>query len=119
MKYFLAKIIYRIVCGSGNHTPQFDEQLRIIFAGDEAQALEKAKYFGMKEQDSFMNEERRLVQWQFIDVSELYEVSQESDGAEVWSRITEQDHAQLYIKGVRRKASALHLRYNENLLPCF
>ena len=30
MKWYLAKIVYRIICGEGNHTPQFDEQLRLI-----------------------------------------------------------------------------------------
>ncbi|RYY10197.1 MAG: DUF4288 domain-containing protein, partial [Chitinophagaceae bacterium] len=27
MNWYLAKLIFRIVCGQGNHTPQFDEQL--------------------------------------------------------------------------------------------
>ena len=35
MKWYLAKIIYRIICGEGIHTPQFDEQLRLIHAEDE------------------------------------------------------------------------------------
>ena len=35
MNWFLAKIVYRIVCGKGEHTPQFDEQLRLIGAEDE------------------------------------------------------------------------------------
>ena len=26
MHWFLAKIVYRIICGSGEHTAQFDEQ---------------------------------------------------------------------------------------------
>ena len=42
MKWFLAKIVYRIICGSGNHTPQFDEQLRLIEADSEEDAFKKA-----------------------------------------------------------------------------
>ena len=43
MNWFLAKIVYRIVCGDGDHTPQFDEQLRLVQATDESSAFEKAK----------------------------------------------------------------------------
>jgi hypothetical protein len=28
MRWFVAKIVYQIICGNGNHMPQFDEQLR-------------------------------------------------------------------------------------------
>jgi len=105
MKYFLAKINYQIICGSGEHTAQFDEQLRILYANDAEDALEKAKFIGMKEEDSFMNEKRRIVQWKFIDVSELYELNFDNDGAEVWSRISEQDHAELFIEGIKRKSA--------------
>ncbi|MFI5134956.1 MAG: DUF4288 domain-containing protein [Chitinophagales bacterium] len=118
MKNFLAKINYQIICGNGNHTAQFDEQLRLISAMKEEDALEKANLLGIQEQDSFINEQRRLVQWKFINVSELYEVDS-SDGAEVWSCITEQDSAELFIEGIKRKSAALRLRYDENFLPCF
>ena len=30
MNWYLAKIVYRIICGDGNHTAQFDEQLRLV-----------------------------------------------------------------------------------------
>jgi len=118
MKHFLAKINYQIICGNGNHTAQFDEQLRLISAMNEEDALEKARSLGVQEEDSFVNEQRRIVQWKFIDVSELYEVNT-SDGVEVWSRITEQDSADLFIEGIKRKSAALRLRYDENFLPCF
>ena len=117
MKYFLAKINYQIITGSGDHTAQFDEQLRLLIADDAEDALEKANAIGLKEQDTFMNEQQLLVKWKFIDVSELFEVNSQSDGAEVWSRITEQDHAELFIEGIRRKSAALRLRYDENFLP--
>ena len=35
MKWYLAKLVYRIICGEGNHKPQFDEQLRLIYAEDD------------------------------------------------------------------------------------
>ena len=30
MNWYLSKIIFRIICGEGRHTPQFDEHLRLI-----------------------------------------------------------------------------------------
>ncbi|MEP7129294.1 MAG: DUF4288 domain-containing protein, partial [Chitinophagales bacterium] len=29
MNWYLAKIVFRIICGDGLHQPQFDEQLRL------------------------------------------------------------------------------------------
>jgi hypothetical protein len=29
MQWYLAKLVFQIICGDGNHRPQFDEQLRL------------------------------------------------------------------------------------------
>jgi len=117
MKYYLAKINYQIITGSSDHTAQFDEQLRLLVARNGEDALEKAEALGIKESDRFMNEKHTLVEWKFIDVSELHELSTVSDGVEVWSRITEQDHADSFIETIRRKSAALRLQHNLNFLP--
>ena len=41
MKWYLAKIVFQIICGDGKHTAQFDEQLRLIAAADEDEAFGK------------------------------------------------------------------------------
>ncbi|MBS1599322.1 MAG: DUF4288 domain-containing protein [Bacteroidetes bacterium] len=110
MNWYLAKIIFRIICGSGSHTPQFDEQLRLISASDEEEAFNKAKDIGMLEQDEFYNDQEKLVQWKFINVAELYKLSGLLDGAELYSRIEETDNADLYIELTNRKAA--HIRKN-------
>ena len=46
MNWFMAKIVYRIICGEGDHTPQFDEQLRLIVADNEEEALKKGYAIG-------------------------------------------------------------------------
>ena len=46
MKWYLAKIVFQIICGEGMHTPQFDEQLRLIEAANEDLAFEKASTLG-------------------------------------------------------------------------
>jgi hypothetical protein len=108
MNWYLSKIIFRIICGEGNHTPQFDEQLRLIAACDEEEALQKAIDIGEKEQDSFYNHEQQLVQWKFINVAELYRFSGLLDGAEMYSRIHETDDPDGYTELIRRRAE--HIR---------
>jgi hypothetical protein len=110
MNWYLSKIIFRIICGEGQHTPQFDEQLRLIAAADEKEAFDKAMAIGEKEQDGFYNHEQQLVQWKFINVAELYKLSGLLDGAEMYSRIQETDDAETYIELTNRRAA--HIQGN-------
>lgn len=110
MNWYLSKIIFRIICGDGDHTPQFDEQLRLINAADEEEAFNKATLIGEKEQDGFYNHEQKLVQWKFINVAELYKLSGMLDGAEIYSRIQETDDPDHYIAFTHRKAA--HIQDN-------
>ena len=105
MNWFLAKIVYRIVCGEGDHTAQFDEQLRLVQAADENEAFDKAKAIGEQEQEMFLNQQQKLVTWQFVNVCELYKISALIDGAELYSRIQETDNAGSYIELVNKKAA--------------
>jgi Domain of unknown function (DUF4288) len=116
MNWYLAKIVYRIICGDGQHTPQFDEQLRLVGAADEDEAFYKAQALGEQEEDSFLNIERKKVQWQFINVSELYRISALVDGAELYSRIRETDEAEEYIDLVHRKAALIRDKQTHKLL---
>jgi hypothetical protein len=107
MNWYLTKLIYQIICGDGDHTPQFDEQLRLIYAYDELQAFHKARQMGHKEQETFFNCKEKLVQWKFIDVCELNKLDKLIDGAEIYSRINEQEDADIYIKVTQLKAAHL------------
>ena len=113
---YLAKLVFQIICGTGNHTPQFDEQLRLVIASDETEALQKAKRIGEAEQDSFLNTERRLVQWSFIDVTELHHLGEKRDGAEIYSRIEEYPQAEAYISLVHRRAQQLEQNESQKIL---
>lgn len=119
MKWFLAKIVFRIICGDGDHTPQFDEQLRLIEALDETDAFSKAYSLGAKEQDTFLNEKQKLVQWQFINVSELYKLSELIDGAELYSYIQETHNAEAYISTLHKKAAHIQHKNTHTLLQLF
>lgn len=108
MKWYLAKIVYRIICGEGNHIPQFDEQLRLINAEDDLHAFQKARTIGDKEEDSFLNNNQKPVRWKFIDVCELHRIDTLTDGAEIYSRICEEEDAVNYIKMINNRAKYLH-----------
>jgi hypothetical protein len=104
MNWYLTKIVYQIICGDGNHTPQFDEQLRLISAGDEQQAFSKAQRIGLLEEETFFNHQQKMVKWKFINVCELYKLSELIDGAEIYSRIQEADNADRFVEMVHNKA---------------
>ena len=107
MKWYLAKLVYRIICGDGEHIPQFDEQLRLIAADDDMDAFQKARLLGHREQDNFLNASEKPVHWKFIDVPEIHELNELSDGVEIYSRITEEEDASLYTKLVKLRATHL------------
>lgn len=107
MKWYVAKIVYRIICGDGNHTPQFDEQLRLIEAADTFQAFQKARLLGHREQDNFMNANDKPVHWKFLDVTELTEMNSLSDGLEIYSQIKEEPEVDMYLGYIKRKANYL------------
>ena len=100
MNWYLAKIIFRIVCGDGNHTPQFDEQLRLISAEDNDQAFIKAQTLGETE----CSHKHEIVKWRFINVAELYRITELIDGAELYSRVQETDDADVYMDLVNTRA---------------
>lgn len=107
MNWYLAKIVYRIISGDGNHTAQFDEQLRLLYAADAAEALEKAERIGKQEALSFLNVREEPVQWQFLHVTELLLLETTVDGAEVNSLIRESDNPDPYMDRIGRSARQL------------
>ena len=116
MHWYLAKLVYRIICGPGEHKAQFDEQLRLIYAEDELHAFNKAQLTGEREQDSFCNDAYHLVQWKFINVTELHKLDTFTDGAEVYSRIYEDDNGDNYQHTVHVKARYLSEQCTEKFI---
>ena len=111
MKWHLVKIIYQIICGEGNHTAQFDEQLRLVAAEEEAAAVAKAISIGRQEEEIFHNDKKQLVQWKFLNVAEVYTLDKLLDGAELYSQIKEAEDAEAYRSFVDHKAQMLRKKY--------
>jgi len=116
MNWYLTKLVYQIICGDGNHTPQFDEQLRFIKAVNSAQALDKARNIGNTESETFFNDDHQIVQWKFIDVCSLLPIVELSDGAEVFSQIQEYSDESGYLKMIKDKATKLETSFAKSTL---
>lgn len=116
MNWYLSKIVYQIICGDGKHIAQFDEQLRLIAAENEEQAFQKAQEIGKEGEDCFENTNQKTVLWQFINVAELYKISLQIDGAELFSTIRESEDADTYTKTVHLKAAHIKSKKTHQLL---
>lgn len=104
MKWYIAKIVFRISAENTQQKPQFDEQLRLIAAASAEESFFKARAIGIAEEDSFLNEQKNTVRWEFINVSEIVAVKGLEDGMEIYSQIHETEEARSYIHCVHQKA---------------
>lgn len=109
MNWYISKIVFSITAENTPHKPQFDEQLRLIAAGSEEEAFIKARTIGLAEEDSFVNDRKNAVKWEFINVSEVIALKKLEDGMEIYSRIHETDEARSYIHCVHQKAIFLRM----------
>lgn len=113
MNWYLTKMVFRIICGDGSHKAQFDKQLRLILANSKEEAFHKAQSLGMRTEELFFNHRQQLVQWQFISVSEMYQLQELIDGAELYSKVEETDDADSYLKFIHAKAE--QIRFGNSL----
>ena len=111
MNWFLVKIVFRIICGNGKHTAQFEEQLRLIQAADACAAMQKAKAIGEAEQVSFLNSTQQTVCWKLIAVTDIYPFHTEMDGAEIFSCIKEEEQPASFIHSMQLRAGDAVQRY--------
>jgi hypothetical protein len=108
MKWYLVKLVYQVVSGDGAHTPQFDEQLRMIRAEELDWAREKAKVLGQIGAFSFLNNRKEEVNWKFIDVVDICEIGEIEDGVQLYSTTEEPDDVPSYLNVVNAKAKRIY-----------
>lgn len=106
MNWYLIKIVFQIVCGNGKHTPQFDEQLRLIAANSSHRAIEKATKLAVDETNT-----PDLVQWKFIAITEVYPFNNLLDGAQLFSRVIEEEQQAAYLHTLQLKAKDVLTHY--------
>lgn len=109
MNWYLAKMIFNIRIGDGNNT-QFDEQTRIIHAANAESALFKARAIGKKHEESFVNSENNLVEWKFIDVTEVFALNEIKDGEELYSTTHETENSDSFIRFVHDRSMLIQAK---------
>lgn len=112
MKWFVVRYIYQIVTGDGDHSPQFDEQLRLTIANNCDDALLKAERQAGEFHQPFRNCNGDMVTWNFICVADLYEIQSPADGAELASVLHEPKDVDAFLGAVNQ-----HKAYLQELLP--
>jgi hypothetical protein len=110
MNWYITKLVFNISAENTQHIPQFDEQLRLIAADSLEEAFLKARTLGISEEDSFLNDQKNKVKWEFINVAEIIPLKKLEDGMELYSQIYETEEAKSYIHCVHQKA--IFLRVN-------
>lgn len=119
MNWYLAKLVFRITCGQGNHKAQFDEQVRLIHASHTGEALEKARRLAAEESQSAAAVPAGSVRWNLVDIPELFRLKDMADGAELISRVTEEEDGALFEEIVRRRAAMLRYNVEHQILEAF
>ena|SRR5688500_14591602 len=109
MNWYISKIVFKITAENTCQKPQFDEQLRLISADSEEQAFLKARTIGISEEDSFLNDKKNRVKWEFINVAEIVPLKNLEDGMEIYSQIHETEEAKSYIHCIHQKAIFLRM----------
>jgi Domain of unknown function (DUF4288) len=105
MNWYLVKMVFQIICGDGKHTAQFEEQIRLVKADDASAALTKATLLGKQEEQAFFNHAQQTVCWKLIAVTDIYPFSEELDGAEIFSRISEEEQADAFIHTMQMRST--------------
>ena len=109
MNWYIAKVVFTISAQNTEHKPQFDEQLRLIEAACIEEAFLKARMIGLAEEDSFINNKKNVVKWEFVNVTDINPLERLEDGMELTSRLYEMEEAHEHIHYVHQKAITLRL----------
>lgn len=115
MNWYIAKIVYQILCEGHTEGAQFDEQLRLIRADELSWAREKAHVIGHREACTFQNDRNETVTWKFIAVEEICLLDGIDDGMQVYGQTRELTQAEDYIAMVQARAQRLTMFTNATL----
>ena len=119
MNWYLTKMVFRIVCKEGRQKAQFDEQLRLIQADTAEAALEKARQIAQQETALEPLAAESGARWTFVNIPELYLLNGLIDGAELFSKVKEEEDGSLYEEIIHRRAAMLRYNVENQILASF
>jgi hypothetical protein len=108
MKWYSIRLVFNININNGEDRCQFDEQLRLVEAASTADAFFKGITIGRREEETFINNQGKTVNWQFIDVAEVHPLEMKN-GSLICSRLHVDDNHNNYIDLIRRKSQAIQV----------
>lgn len=115
MNWYIAKLVFNIVSGEGNHKPQFDEQYRLVMADDYENAFAKARELGNREEEVILRANKEKLHWKFVNVAELFQMEDLHEGMELCSNIYEADDRDQYVRTVNLQAAYVKSKFQHQL----
>ena len=112
MNWFIAKICFQIITSADAEQAQFEEQFRLLNAATSLEAYQKALKIGQREEESFLNSRSRPVFWKFTGITELKEIRDLKDGAELFSGIIETNSSADYLQIAAQRHHMISERCN-------
>jgi hypothetical protein len=88
--WYSAKLLFRSrIADIAEGAILCEESIRLVSAPNEEEALERAVRLGPAGEHDYSNERGETVVWEFVELTELQELSADSlgDGTEVYSRL--------------------------------
>ncbi len=110
MQNYLVKLLFNIHIDDRNDCSKFDEQIRIIESNSAEEAFFKARSIGQNEEESFLSANNEIITWHFVDVLDVYDLSNMADGQLLYSCSKKDDDHQSYIKFIKQKALELQIK---------
>lgn len=108
MKWYLVKLVFNISHDTNTPSIEFDEQFRLVHAHNEEEAFVKARFIGVKNENSFENQDGDSVNWNFVDVAFIKEIEDLTDGLELFSNSHEAEDPHAYVKFVQYQAENIY-----------
>jgi len=110
MGLYLVKLVFAVYSNNNDQPGEFDEQIRIVSSGNLEGAFLKARHLGRLHEDSFTTKTNQRITWRFIDVSEMYDLGEVKDGAELYSQTHKTDSADTFIHYIRQKSIEIQVK---------
>jgi len=109
MKRYLVRLVFNVSVNHGADNSEFDSQMRVIRAFNSEDAFFKAREAGRREEGT-VHSTCGVVNWQFIDVCDLYDLEELGDGDQVFSETQKYTDSQSYITYIRHKSMELQVK---------
>ena len=110
MSKYIVKLVFHIVTEGENKRSQFDEQYRLVEAQSMEDAFHKARYMGQREEEGFLDVNGKQINWNFVDISEVYPLNNFEDGEQIFSTTQEVPDSGSFIGYIRQKSMEIQAK---------